>query len=111
MSGLRASRVPPADIVIVPRQWDPDRPGGVKKTSKVTVNRIVGDDLKLGLLIKTNQRVHGLEFRDPITNASIGHGRDVTADPQWRGALDALNWLISPGSGEGWVLFALPALV
>lgn len=110
MSGLRGRRVPPADIFIVPRQWDPGPPGGVTKTSKVTVNRPIGDDLKLGLLIKKNQTVDALEFRDATTNSSIGSGTDITSDPQWSGALGALRWFTDPGTDNQWILFKIPKL-
>jgi hypothetical protein len=109
MSGLRTSRATPADISIAPRQWEAGHGGGVKKTSRVTVNRPIGDNVKLGLLIrKLPQRVVILEFWNATTDDPIGRATNVTDDPQWSGALEALRRFNDPGTDNQWVLFELP---
>jgi hypothetical protein len=55
----------PADITIVPRQFDHGHAGAVKKTSDVTVSRPIGGDLKLGLFIGRRQRVSLSTSRRP----------------------------------------------
>jgi len=103
--GLATGRMNPAQIQIVVRSQS-DEPDGKKKTSTVNSDRVLGPNLKLGLLINANQNVQSLRF-----SQGTGHPidcREVTNDPGWAGVLAAFERYMSPIPDRKWVVFEIP---
>lgn len=109
MSGLLTGRNMPATITITPTtpEVDPLHPfRGVRKTSRIGVNALLGSNLVLGLPIPEDLKVR-LTFIDDDTQKREKCD-DVTDDSGWKGVVEALRQFMQPAPDQEVVIFELP---
>jgi hypothetical protein len=99
----------PTSINIIPKAFQTDRGGDLKKTSDVETSPAFGPGGVIGLLInKRRQDVQELAFTMPSGRKMSAS--EVTKVREWRGTLEALQRFMPPTRKQRWVLFELPSI-